>query len=78
MRFQTYVSRGYGFFKVALTELLGRNYYNIFQFITFRNLAVLLMVKNVLSHMFYISRFLKTGTLKLLSPFRIYMWDKTR
>ena len=69
-QFQTYVSRGYGFFKVALTELLGRNYYNIFQFITFRNLAVLLKVKTYLSHMFYISRFFKDRHLKIAFTFQ--------
>jgi phytoene desaturase len=56
-RFLAYVKKGYGFYDIALKELLGRNYTSLFQFITVKNICVLFRIKTLISHMRYAKRF---------------------
>ena len=56
-RFLAYVEKGYGFYKIALKQLLGRNYTSLFQFITVKNICVLFRIKTLISHIRYVRRF---------------------
>jgi phytoene dehydrogenase-like protein len=38
---QKYVANGYEIFKIGINDLIGRNFYNIFQFANFRNIGML-------------------------------------
>ena len=57
LRFLDYVEKGYGFYNIALKELLGRNYTSLFQFVTIKNIFVLFRIKTLISHMRYVKRF---------------------
>ncbi|HPQ56645.1 MAG TPA: phytoene desaturase family protein [Bacteroidales bacterium] len=69
-RFLAYVEKGYGFYKIALKELLGRNYTSLFQFITLRNICVLFRIKTLISHMRYVRRFFKHPHLQTAFTFQ--------
>jgi len=53
------ISEGYRNFKLAMDHLLSRNFYNLFQFVTFRNAEMLIRLKTHLRHTAYIRRFFK-------------------
>jgi phytoene desaturase len=52
-----YVSRGYEIFKTGMKELVGRNFYNLFQFANFRNIGLLIKLKTYISNWSYAKRF---------------------
>ena len=52
-----YASVGYGFFKLAMEKLLGRNFYGLFDFVTFSNMMLLLKLKTYVRHITYIRKF---------------------
>jgi len=56
---KTYITTGYTLFELAMKKLLGRNFYNIFQFINFSNIGLVFKIKAHIRHMDYVSRFVK-------------------
>jgi phytoene desaturase len=69
-RSQSYVSEGYNFFKIAYKKLIGRNFYNIFQFTTLKNVMMLIRLKTYLTHQKYIQRFFKDPHLQMAYTFQ--------
>jgi len=69
-RFQEYVEKGYGFYRIAINELLGRNYTSLFQFITLKNIGILFRIKTLTSHMRYVRRFFRHPHLRTAFTFQ--------
>lgn len=53
------ITEGYNNFNLAIDNLLGRNFYSLFQFVTLRNARLLIKLKTHLRHTNYIKRFFK-------------------
>ena len=47
---QKYVKDGYEIFQIGMFKLIGRNFYNIFQFANFRNIGLLVKLKVYISN----------------------------
>ena len=69
-RAESYVTEGYNFYKIAHKNLIGRNFYNIFEFATLNNLLMLLRLKTYLSHQKYVGRFFKNPHLQMAYTFQ--------
>lgn len=67
---QKYVSKGYEFFQLARKKLIGRNFFNIFEFATLKNLILVLKLKTYISHSRYIKRFFKNQHLRMAYTFQ--------
>jgi phytoene desaturase len=66
----SYVSEGYEFYKLASANLIGRNFYNFFEFATLKNLSMLLRLKVHLTHQQYIQRFFRELHLQMAYTFQ--------
>lgn len=69
-RAKEYIEEGYGFYRVARKKLIGRNFYNIFQFATLKNVVMLIKLKTYLSHQSYIQRFFRNPHLQMAYTFQ--------
>jgi phytoene desaturase len=65
-----YVSEGYEFYKLASANLIGRNFYNFFEFATLKNLMMLMKLKVYLTHQQYIQRFFRHPHLQMAYTFQ--------
>jgi len=55
--YNKYVNEGYGFFNMAMNQLLNKNFYHLFQFINFKSLVMLFKLKVWIKHTDYVKRF---------------------
>ncbi|MBN2213028.1 MAG: phytoene desaturase [Bacteroidales bacterium] len=69
-RFLNYIASGYKKYTLAFNNLIGRNFYNIFEFASFRNVLLLLKLKTYLRHVRYAGRFFKNDHLKKAFTFQ--------
>jgi len=69
-RAQKYVSEGYGFFRVAYKKLIGRNFYNFFEFATLKNMLMLIRLKTYLTHQKYVQKFFSDPHLQMAFTFQ--------
>lgn len=69
-RFLEYVEKGYGFYRIAINELLGRNYTSLFQFISLKNIGIMFRIKTLTSHMRYVKRFFQHPHLRTAFTFQ--------
>jgi len=69
-RFLKYVNSGYAFFKLSMEQLLGRNFRNLSEFITFKNVVLLIKLKTYLSHKKYVARFFDSSKLQKAFTFQ--------
>jgi phytoene desaturase len=67
---ESYVTEGYGFYKTAHKKLIGRNFYNFFQFATLKNVSMLIKLKTYLTHQKYIQRFFRNPHLQMAYTFQ--------
>jgi phytoene desaturase len=67
---QKYVSDGYEIFKTGMFKLIGRNFYNIFQFANFRNIGLLVRLKVYISNYRYAARFFRNTHLRMAYTFQ--------
>ncbi len=67
---RSYVEEGYGFYKMASADLIGRNFYSFLEFATLRNLVMLMKLKVYLTHQQYIQRFFKNPHLQMAYTFQ--------
>jgi phytoene desaturase len=56
-KYRTYISKGYELFLLSLHKLLGRNFYRLSDFITFRNARLLFQLKAYMTHEKYTRKF---------------------
>jgi len=62
--FREYISEGYQFFRLAMRDLLGKNFYSLSGFITLKNMILLIRLKTYLRHDTYAKRFFKNPRLQ--------------
>jgi phytoene desaturase len=67
---ESYVSEGYNFYKIAHKNLIGRNFYNFFDFATLKNMSMLIKLKTYLTHQKYVQRFFKNPHLQMAYTFQ--------
>lgn len=67
---EKYVADGYNFYQIAQKKLIGRNFYNFFEFATLKNVAMLIKLKTYLTHQKYIQRFFKNPHLQMAYTFQ--------
>jgi len=65
-----YVSDGYEIFKTGINDLLDRNFYNLFQFINFRNIGLLIKLKTYISNYRYVKKFFRHPHLRMAYTFQ--------
>jgi len=70
LKFKKYISRGYGFFSLSIQQLLGRNYYSLMDFISLKNVLMLIRLKTYLRHKKYVRRFFKNPILQQAFTFQ--------
>jgi phytoene desaturase len=68
--FKSYISKGYVHFQLAISKLIGRNFYHLFEFVTLRNAWLLIQLKTYLKHHIYIRRFFKHRHLQMAFTFQ--------
>jgi len=73
---EKYVEEGYKIYKLGMEKLVGRNFYNLFQFTNFKNIGLLIKLKTYISNWRFARRYLQIPTLPWHTLFRIFMWDK--
>ena len=67
---QKYISEGKKFYKLANENLIGRNFYNFFQFATLKNILTLMKLKVYLTHQQYIQKFFRNPHLQMAFTFQ--------
>ncbi len=65
-----YIEEGYDFYRIARKKLIGRNFYNIFEFATLKNAAMLIKLKTYLTHQKYAGRFFRHPHLQMAYTFQ--------
>lgn len=68
--YQAYVRKGYEFYQIAISKLLGRNYFKITEFMTLANLLRLIKMKFYIRHSSYVKRFFKDADLRKAFSFQ--------
>ncbi len=69
-RAKTYLKEGLEFYNDGMTHLVGRNFLNLFQFATLRNLALLFRLKVWVKHSSYVKRYFKNPHLQMAFMFQ--------
>jgi phytoene desaturase len=67
---QKYVKDGYEIFQTGMFRLIGRNFYNIFQFANFRNIGLLVRLKVYISNYRYAAKFFRNTHLRMAYTFQ--------
>ena len=67
---QKYVSDGYEIFQVGMNKLIGRNFYNLFQFTNFKNIGMLIKLKTYISNYRYVKKFFRDQHLRMAYTFQ--------
>ncbi len=68
--YQSYINTGYAYYRIAMTKLLGKNYYKITEFINFTNLFRMIRLKAYIRHSRYVRRFFKDPDLQKAFSFQ--------
>jgi len=69
-RMQKYIAKGYTFLELGMSKLLGRNFYRLFDFITLKNIGLLVKLKAHLRHYPYVRRFFTNEHLRMAFTFQ--------
>ena len=69
-KFQSYIAKGYIFFQLSMKELIGRNFFRLFDFITLKNALLLLKLKTYIKHSQFIQKFFKHPHLQMAFTFQ--------
>jgi phytoene desaturase len=69
-RSEKYVSEGYEIFRLGMNKLIGRNFYNLFQLVNFRNIGLLIRLKVFISNWRYAKRFFRHPHLMMAYTFQ--------
>jgi phytoene desaturase len=67
---QHVIKKGYKLFQLATDNLLGRNFYRLFDFITLKNALLLVKLKTHIRHMHYIRRYFRNPHLQQAFTFQ--------
>lgn len=69
-KFIDYVSEGYRFFNLSMNDLLGKNFYHLFEFVNWKSIRMLIQLKTWISHTSYIRRYFKDPRLQMAFTFQ--------
>lgn len=69
-RAEKYVKAGYEIFDLGINKLIGRNFDNVFQFASFRNLILLFKLKTFISNWNYARKFFSNEHLRMAYTFQ--------
>ena len=69
-KFNEYVSEGYQFFNLSMNELLGKNFYHLFEFVNWKSIRMLFKLKAWVNHASYIRRYFKDPRLQMAFTFQ--------
>jgi len=69
-RFNDYTQEGYRFFNLSMNDLLGKNFYNLFEFVNLKSIRMLIKLKTWISHTTYIRRYFKDPRLQMAFTFQ--------
>ncbi len=67
---EKYVSKGYYIYKLGMSKLINRNFYNIFQIVNFKNIGLLIRLKVFISNWNYARRFFRNKHLLMAYTFQ--------
>jgi phytoene desaturase len=67
---KSYLDKGYGFLQLGLSQLLGRNFYRLFDFVNFKNVGLLIKLKTYIRHQTFVSRFFRHPHLQMAFTFQ--------
>jgi len=67
---KSYLAKGYGFLKLGLSRLLGRNFYRLFDFVNLSNVGLLIRLKAYLRHQTFVNRFFRHPHLQMAFTFQ--------
>jgi phytoene desaturase len=67
---QKYVSDGYKIFDIGINKLIGRNFDNLFQFVNFKNVGLLIKLKTYISNYAYVKKFFRHPHLRMAYTFQ--------
>ena len=67
---KSYLEEGYGFLQLGLSQLLGRNFYRLFDFVNLRNVRLLIRLKTYIRHQTFIGRFFRHPHLQMAFTFQ--------
>lgn len=70
LKYTQYVNEGYAFFNLAMNDLLGKNFYHLFQFVNLKSMRLLIKLKIWLYHTTYIRRFFYDPHLRMAFTFQ--------
>lgn len=69
-KFEKYTTKGYEFFKLSMNDLLGKNFYHLFQFVNMKSMRLLLKLKVWMKHTDYIERYFDDPHLRMAFTFQ--------
>ena len=69
-QFKRYVKEGYDFFNQSINGLLGKNFYHLFEFMSMKNIVLLIRLKTWIKHTNYIKRFFNDPNLQKAFTFQ--------
>lgn len=67
---QKYIADGYEIFQIGMNKLIGRNFDNIFQFVNFKNVGMLIKLKTYISNWRYVKKFFHNAHLRMAYTFQ--------
>jgi phytoene desaturase len=70
LKFQEYTNEGYRFFNLSMNDLLGKNFYHLFEFVNFKSIRLLIKLKTWIFHTDYIKRYFKDPHLRMAFTFQ--------
>jgi len=65
-----YIKGGYEIFRLGMEKLIGRNFYNLFQLVNFRNIGLLIRLKVFISNWNYAKKFFRHPHLRMAYTFQ--------
>lgn len=69
-RAEDYVKKGYRIFRLGMDKLIGRNFYNLFQMVTLKNIPLLFRLKAFTPHFRYTRKFFRHPHLLMAYTFQ--------
>ena len=69
-KFQAYAKEGYDFFNLSINDLLGKNFYHLFEFVNLKSIRLLIKLKVWMFHTDYIKQYFKDPRLRMAFTFQ--------
>lgn len=70
LKYNKYVTEGYEFFNLSMNDLLGKNFYHLFEFVNLKSIKLLLKLKVWMKHTSYVQRYFSDKNLRTAFTFQ--------